>query len=182
MNISVYGSASGEISDRAREAARELGVIIAKRGHILLTGACPGVPYEAVQGAKEHGGHVVGFSSARSMDEHEKWGEPLEGFDEFVFVPQTYEHAQDRRICKKYRNVSSVTACDSAVFIAGQYGSLNEFTLAYDFGKPIGVVTGTGGVSDILADLVQKIQKEPKPFMKFSDSPEEIIMALENEF
>jgi hypothetical protein len=51
MKIAVYGSASGEISQETREKARKIGREIARREHDLITGACPGLPYEAVEAA-----------------------------------------------------------------------------------------------------------------------------------
>ncbi|MBI1934080.1 hypothetical protein HYS30_00265, partial [Candidatus Peregrinibacteria bacterium] len=64
MKIGVMGSATGpQIEDpKAREAARVLGREIAKREHVLINGACPGLPNEALLGAKEEGGFTVGVS------------------------------------------------------------------------------------------------------------------------
>ena len=64
MKIGVYGSASGELSDETKEKAREIGRQIAKKGHIVVTGACLGLPYEAVLGAYEVGGKCIGYSPA----------------------------------------------------------------------------------------------------------------------
>ena len=63
MNISVYGSSAGGTVDNQeiRNRAKEIGREIARQGHTLLTGACPGFPYDAVQGAAEHGGKCIGF-------------------------------------------------------------------------------------------------------------------------
>jgi len=41
MKIAVYGSAAGDIPEKVRELAREIGRQIALRGHILITGGCP---------------------------------------------------------------------------------------------------------------------------------------------
>ena len=67
MKIGVYGSATGKVSDEQREKAREIGRQIAKKGHIVITGACPGLPYEAVLGANEEGGECIGFSTRRGQ-------------------------------------------------------------------------------------------------------------------
>lgn len=37
---------------------------------MLITGGCPGLPYEAVRGAKTKGGLVVSISPGLSIDEH----------------------------------------------------------------------------------------------------------------
>ena len=60
VRIGVMGSAGGGLEARVAEICRRLGRAIAEHGCCLLTGACPGLPREAVFGAKEAGGHVVG--------------------------------------------------------------------------------------------------------------------------
>ncbi len=50
--IGVMGSCSEPISEFARSKATELGAAIARSDYVLITGASPGLPYEAVLGAK----------------------------------------------------------------------------------------------------------------------------------
>ena len=66
------GSASGpQIEDPlARAKARTLGNEIAKRGFIFINGACPGLPNDALLGAKEFNGFTIGVSPAFSEYEH----------------------------------------------------------------------------------------------------------------
>lgn len=64
--IGVMGSASGPIDTAVAGLARELGRAIARAGCTLITGACPGLPQEAVLGAAECGGLVLGISPALS--------------------------------------------------------------------------------------------------------------------
>ncbi|TSD00196.1 MAG: hypothetical protein Greene101449_282 [Candidatus Peregrinibacteria bacterium Greene1014_49] len=66
------GSASGPQTEdpHARAAAHKLGEEIAKRGHILINGACPGLPHDALLGAEEAGGLTIGVSPAFSEYEH----------------------------------------------------------------------------------------------------------------
>jgi len=58
--IGVMGSCGEPIRDYARRKAYELGEAIADQDGILITGASPGLPYEAVLGAKARGGMTVG--------------------------------------------------------------------------------------------------------------------------
>ena len=53
--VGVMGSAGGRIPKRVQEKARALGSEIAKHDCVLVTGACPGLPYDAVCGCKEAG-------------------------------------------------------------------------------------------------------------------------------
>ena len=59
IRIGVMGSAGEPVESSVSARCRSLGRAIAERGCCLLTGACPGLPHEAVLGAKEVGGHVV---------------------------------------------------------------------------------------------------------------------------
>ena len=45
------------------------------------------------------------------------------------------------------------------MFIAGEMGSLNEFTIAHDEGKIIGCLTGSGGVAEESEYLLKKFGK-----------------------
>lgn len=60
----------------------------------------------------------------------------------------------------KGRNVPFVRTCDGIIAISGRIGTLNEFTIAYDEGKTIGILKGTGGISDRIEDIVDKSGKE----------------------
>lgn len=70
LSIGVMGTSGGALNDEVRERAYRLGRAIAEQGAVLITGACPGLPYEAVHGAKAAGGLVVGISPGLSIDEH----------------------------------------------------------------------------------------------------------------
>jgi uncharacterized protein (TIGR00725 family) len=62
LAIGVMGASGGDLTDEVRERAYRLGEAIAEHDAILVTGACPGLPYEAVRGAKAKSGLVVGIS------------------------------------------------------------------------------------------------------------------------
>ena len=57
------------------------------------------------------------------------------------------------------------------LFIAGSIGSLNEFTIAYDEGKVIGCLTGTGGVADEIERLVSTFPKVTEARVFYVDDP-----------
>ena len=38
-------------------------------------------------------------------------------------------------------------------------GTLNEFTIAFEDQKPQGILTGTGGMSDMLEDILTRAQR-----------------------
>ena len=49
MTVGVMGSAGGKLGVEALQAMHRLGATIARRGYVLITGACPGLPQEAVR-------------------------------------------------------------------------------------------------------------------------------------
>jgi len=59
LAVGVMGSASGVFPNATREALRALGSAIAERNCALITGACPGLSFEAVLGARARAGLVI---------------------------------------------------------------------------------------------------------------------------
>lgn len=177
MKIAVFGG-SDNAEPGNRERARETGRALARKGHSIITGACPGIPDEAAKAAFKAGGRVIGFSPARSRKEHkERFKSPLGHFSELVFVPREFEHVQNRAACYKYRNISSVLACDAAIIIEGGLGTLNEFILSYEFGKRIGVLLDTGTARAIKA-ILDNISKETGAKVHFSMSIPRLLEKL----
>ena len=180
MKIGVYGSAAGDITETVRGLAKEIGRQIALRGHTLITGACPGIPYEAVLGANEKGGEIIGFPPAINKQDHiDRFGFPTQGFTELIYLPEDYTYKKLKKVCLKYRNISSVASCDAVIIISGRCGTLNEFTIAYDLGKNIGVLTGTGGMTKFLKTLVEDWNKPSESKIVYEANPEILIQSLE---
>jgi predicted Rossmann-fold nucleotide-binding protein len=179
MKIGVYGSAAGNLDAKTKNKAQLIGKEIARNGHALVTGGCPGLPYEAVLGAFELEGECWGFSSETSLKAHNKAGLPIKGFTDFVFIPKDYEHANNASVCGKYRNVSSVASVDAAIIIGGRSGSMNEFTIAYDTGKVIGVLEGTGGITKRAINvLLEDSDKETVARVIFESDPVKLVALI----
>jgi len=64
MQISIFGSASPKPGDPVYEQARELGFLLGKAGHTILTGGYAGTMEGASRGAAEAGAHVIGSPAA----------------------------------------------------------------------------------------------------------------------
>jgi uncharacterized protein (TIGR00725 family) len=170
LKIGVIGSGSSSdptIGELAYETGRE----IARNDCILLTGAGPGLPYEAARGAREEGGQIIGFSPALNLQEHvERYGYPTDLFDVIIYTG----------FGLKGRNLLLVRSCDGVVAISGRIGTLNEFTISYDEGKTIGVLKGTGGISDYIEDIVRKSGKEGGKVISEPDHEKLIKELIEN--
>ena len=58
----------------------------------------------------------------------------------------------------KGRNVINIRSSDIVLFFGGATGTLNEFTIAYDEGKIIGVLEGSGGVAEHIREIIRILQ------------------------
>lgn len=150
FTVGVMGSASGHLPDETRQAAYLLGQAVAEKKLGLITGACPGYPWEASRGFKSVGGLSIGISPALSEQEHlDRYNSPNDLFDMIIFTGSGLMG----------REVINIRSSDVIVIIGGHSGTLGEFSIAYDEGKLIGVLEGTGGITEILPDIVRQIQK-----------------------
>jgi hypothetical protein len=68
-------------------------------------------------------------------------------------------------------------SCDAVVTICGRIGTLNEFTIAFEDGKPTGVLEGTGGTADIIRDIIKGAKRGPGK-VNFSKDPVKLLDDL----
>lgn len=168
IKIGVMGSASGPTLNNkaAVKKARELGQEIAKQDCILVNGACPGLPNEAAIGANEEDGFVLGISPAFSEEEHiHKYRSPQGEYDLIIYSGMGFME----------RDIINIRSSDAIVILGGGIGTLNEFTVAYDEGKVIGVLLGTGGISNHVPEILDMCDRELTPFLIFDGNPKKLI-------
>jgi uncharacterized protein (TIGR00725 family) len=166
LTIGVMGSASGSIAARAMKLARQLGSEIAAQGCITVTGACPGLPFAAAQGAYRQGGLVIGISPGLSLDEHrEKYHSPVDCHDVLIFTGSGLMG----------REVVNIRSSDMVAILGGRSGTLGELAIAYDEGKLIGVLTDTGGISDMVANILEACKKNTGARVLYDDDPRRLV-------
>ena len=166
--IAVSGAAEiGICSKNAKRLAKEVGQEIAKQDCILVTGATTGMPYFSVQGLEEAGGVSIGFSPAASEIAHRKKYRLPRVSD--IIVHTGFGYAG--------RNLLMTRAADAVIIICGRMGTLNEFTIAFEDQKPIGVLEGTGGTADIIKDLI-KFPHRGKIKIVFERDPKKLVKKL----
>ena len=138
------------------------------------------IPYEAVIGANELEGTVVGYSPARSMEDHvKKFGFPTEGFTHLVFLSENCLYKNIKKACLKQRNLRSVMGSDTAIIIGGRWETVNEFSLAYDLGRNIGVLEGTGGFSRFTRTMIEAFDKKSESRVIYHSDPARLVGELE---
>jgi uncharacterized protein (TIGR00725 family) len=166
VKIGVMGSAGGHMDETIVEKCLELGRAIADQGCAILTGGCPGLPHSAIVGCKENGGLTIGVSPALSLQEHiERYGSPTDHIDVMIYTGSGLMG----------REVVGVRSCDIVIIVGGRSGTLGEFAIAYDEGRPIGVLTGTGGIADHIDDFLPIIQKATGSRILFDDDPRRLV-------
>jgi uncharacterized protein (TIGR00725 family) len=171
MTVGVMGSAGGDLDAEVRQRVYRLGVAIASRGYILITGACPGIPHEAVKGARGKGGIIVGISPALNLEEHvRKYHSPTKGYNAIVYTGSGLMG----------REVENIRSCDVVIFAVGRSGTLGEFAIAYDEAKVIGVLEGTGGITEHLKEIISMMSKETGAIVCYDTDTENLLDKLEH--
>jgi uncharacterized protein (TIGR00725 family) len=166
VKVGVVGSAGGRIEKEVAARAYALGEAAARRGCVLITGACPGYPHQAVLGAKAAGGLVVGISPALCWQEHvDRYQSPWREYDVIVYTGSGLMG----------REVELIRSADIVVVIAGRSGTLGEFAIAYDEAKLIAVLQGTGGIADHIEHIVRLINKETGAELVIHRDPEMLL-------
>jgi uncharacterized protein (TIGR00725 family) len=169
LKIGVMGGATGAMSREHLAKAHELGRAIAMHECVLITGGCGGLPLAAACGAKEEHGLVVGISPGLSLEEHvHKYGSPTEFHDVLIFTGSGLMG----------REVVNIRSSDIVVIIGGRSGTLGELAISYDEGKLIGVLTGTGGISDMIRDILAACDKRTGARVIYDAEPRRLIESL----
>lgn len=170
LTVGVMGSADDGEPQHARDMAYALGQAIAERSFVLITGACPGLPYECARGVSGEGGLSIGISPALSLDEHvHKYHSPSDCFDVLIYTGSGLMG----------REVTNIRSSDMVVILGGRSGTLGEFAIAYDEGKLIGVLSGTGGITDKIPDIVASFgNKDTGARVIYDADPKQLVTAL----
>ena len=164
--ICVSGAAeTGHCAPDALDKAKELGKQIVAHNAVLVTGATTGFPFWAAMGAKEAGGFVIGVSPASSEIEHvKKYRLPIDYHDIIIYTGFGYSG----------RNLLLTRTADAIVVSCGRMGTLNEFTIAFEDEKPIGVLIGSGGMADEIEGILEKARRG-KGKVVFDSDPKRLV-------
>ena len=133
-----------------------------------MTGATTGFPYWAAIGAKEEGGISIGLSPAASEREHiERYDLPVDYMDMIIYTGFNYAG----------RNLFLTRASDGVIVGCGRMGTISEFTIAYEDQKPIGILEGSGGTTDLISQIVEAGKRGPGKIVYDSD-PKALVEKL----
>jgi uncharacterized protein (TIGR00725 family) len=169
IKIAVSGSADTTYSGLdAFDKAKEIGREIAKHGGIINTGATTGFPLYAALGAKDECGFSIGFSPASTEREHvEVYKLPLEYMDVVLYTGFGYSG----------RDLLLIRSSDAVVIGPGRIGTLNEFAVAFEDHRPIGILEGSWQTAEFLRQVIEAAHR-PNPNIIFDSDPKAIIEKL----
>lgn len=168
--IGVMGSADLALNKGTtaslKPLADRLGRAIAGHDCILITGATTGFPDLISRAARSAGAITIGVSPAQSREEHvSRYLLPEDGADVIIYTG----------FGLKGRNVVNVRSSDIVIIVGGGIGTLNEFTIAFDEGKVIGILEGTGGVADRIREIAQLSGRKTGSEVVFDSNPEGLV-------
>ena len=167
IKICVSGGAeTGHCGIDALEVGKEVGREVARQGAVLVTGATTGFPLWAAMGAKDAGGISMGISPAQTEQEHvEKYKLPLEYMDLIMYTGSGYSG----------RNLQLTRTSDAVIVGCGRIGTLNEFTIAFEDDKPIGILEGSWETDELIKRILNEshrgngkviFEKDPKKMVE----------------
>ncbi len=169
IKLCVSGSADmGFLPAPDYEKAKELGREVARNGAVLVTGATTGFPLWAAMGAKEEHGTSIGFSPAYSEKEHiQGYRLPVDYMDIIVYTGFGYTG----------RDLLLTRSSDAVIIGPGRIGTIHEFTVAYEDGKPIGILQGDWETDEIIKLIIDKSHKVNDKII-FHTDPKELVKKV----
>ena len=169
IKICVSGAAdTGHCAKDALEKTKMLGQEIVQQNGVLVTGATTGAPLWAAIGAKEAGGFVIGVSPAYSeLDHIKKYHLPVDYHDIIIYTGFGYAG----------RNLLLTRSSDAIIITCGRMGTLNEFTIAYEDDKPIGVLEGEWGTDELIKKILDESHRGYGKVI-FDPDPKKLVERL----
>ncbi len=169
IKICVSGAAETEHCGKdALEKAKELGREVARHNCVLVSGATTGFPLWAAMGAKEEGGISIGISPASGEKEHvEEYKLPLEYLDLIIYTGTGYSG----------RNLLLTRSADAVIVGCGRMGTLNEFTIAFEDDKPIGILKGEWETDELIEKIIKESHRGSGKVI-FDSEPKRLVEKL----
>jgi uncharacterized protein (TIGR00725 family) len=165
ITIGVIGWAQQSRDDPLPEAttsaAYEVGRLVAEAGAALISGGTTGVMEAASRGAQEAGGLTIGVLPGTRRGSANRYVA--------IALPTGLGSA---------RNLIHARASDAVIMIGGGAGTLNEVTIAYQSGRRVVVLEGTGGWADRLRGVLVEgryIDERRTAEIVFASSPADAV-------
>jgi uncharacterized protein (TIGR00725 family) len=135
VQVLVIGFGKDHCPEIAYQAAYQVGLELARRGALLISGGLGGVMEAASHGAKDGGGFVIGIVP------HDDKGAANEFCDAVIATGIGFA-----------RDFLTAYSADAVIVVGGGAGTMIEVAAAYQKKIPIIALRGTGGMADRLVD------------------------------
>ncbi len=167
LKLCVSGAAeTGHCGPNALAKAKELGAEIARQGGILVSGATTGFPLWSAMGAKEAGGISIGLSPAATEREHtEVYKLPVDYMDILIYTGFGYP----------MRDILLTRSTDAVFIGCGRIGTIHEFTVAFEDGKPIGILEDEGWEMGEEIKMILEKGHRPNAKIIFDTDPKRLV-------
>lgn len=176
MNVTVFGGAQPKEGSPAYEEARELGSLLAQRGHVVLNGGYMGTMEAVSRGAHEAGGHVIGVTCI----DIEEWRKSK---------PNEWIKEERRKKTLMDRLTALVEGCDAAIALPGGPGTLTEITLMWNLmiieslpKKPL-ILIGQGWdfiFDNYFIEFESYMSPEHRDLLYFAEDVKKAVERIEN--
>ncbi len=166
LKLGVSGAAeTGTCGLHALDKAKELGREIARQGAIIVTGATTGFPLWSAMGAKEERGISIGLSPAATEKEHiESWRLPVDYMDLIIYTGFGFPG----------RDLLFTRSCDALFIGCGRIGTIHEFTIAFEDGRPIGILEGEWTMDETIREIISRANR-PNDQIIFDSDPKRLV-------
>ncbi|HEU5056787.1 MAG TPA: hypothetical protein VFU21_09675, partial [Kofleriaceae bacterium] len=80
------------------------------------------------------------------------------------------------------REIDNIERSDVIIIAGGRFGTLGELAIALEERRPIGVLTGSGGIADIVREIVKastRAGKAPGAPIIYDSNPARLVTRLE---
>lgn len=142
-------------------AAEEAGRLVGDLGAALVSGGTTGVMEAASRGAKSAGGLTIGILPGLERAAANAWVD--------IALPTGLGTA---------RNLIDARGCDALVMIGGGAGTLMELAIAYQVGRAVVVLRGTGGWADRIGQVLvdgRYLDERRIVEIRFATTPREAV-------
>jgi uncharacterized protein (TIGR00725 family) len=154
MKIAIFSSWSHDVSNKNRELAVSIGKYLAEKDITVVSGGCSGIPAIVIESAYNTGAKTIGYFPMRDQM-HYNDSQHLENIHDIK-----YYHQANFIEGFTARSLEMIKSCDAAIVLNGRIGTLSEFGIAIEEGRPMGVITNTGGISDEVQNILSVSNKK----------------------
>jgi len=176
MRISVFGGSQPKEDSTAYAEAMELGKLLAKRGHTVLTGGYIGVMEAVSRGAREAGGHVIGVTC-----------EDIEAWRAIKANAWVIEEIRKKTLVERLHSL--IHESDAALALPGGPGTLTEISLMWNLmiveslhRRPL-ILIGDGWQSvfdQFFRGLDAYVSAHQREILRFAKDGQTAVKLLEN--